>query len=203
MRCSRGYHIRITVQRKSELPQSQPQVADSFIPSRLFQRLPAHRVRKKPPVDQCNPQSKPPNRDYRFGPIQIDWVDFEDMNKVPFTVGKERETKGGSTIVRFVVMVQEPYTKAGTLQAIFVPQTRNKSGTTNLPEGIVHVFRESAAKNTSQEVEVVPPSPSPANDDSDGVMLGVLAVPAYMTPSDFLTFVAPAAQGMAHLRLIR
>ena len=33
--------------------------------------------------------------------------------------------------------------------------------------------------------------------------MGVLAVPSWMTPSDFLTFVAPAADGMAHLRLIR
>ncbi|KAG6890969.1 hypothetical protein C0992_011728 [Termitomyces sp. T32_za158] len=205
MRCSRGYHIRIIVQRKAELSQSQPQAADSFIPSRLFQRLPAHRVRKKgPPVDQYSPQTKLSNRDYRFGPIRIDWVDFEDMSKAPFTLGKERETRG-STIVCFVT-VQEPYARAGTLQAVFVPHTRSKSGTTNLPEGIVHVFRESATRNTSQKVEVVPP-PSPSttseDSDSDGVLLGVLAVPAYMTPSDFLTFVAPAAQGMAHLRLIR
>ncbi|KAG6867996.1 hypothetical protein C0993_008603 [Termitomyces sp. T159_Od127] len=186
MRCSRGYHIRIIVQRREELSRSQPQAADFFIPSRLFQRLPAHRVRRKrPPVDQYNPQSESSNRDYRFGPIQIDWVDFEDMSKAPFTVGRERETKGG------------------TLQAIFVPHTRSKSGTTNLPEGIVHVFRESATRKTPQEIEAVPPSPSTVNEDSDGVLLGVLAVPAYMTPSDFLTFVAPAAQGMAHLRLIR
>lgn len=34
-------------------------------------------------------------------------------------------------------------------------------------------------------------------------MMGVLAVPAWMTPSDFLAFVAPAADGMAHLRMIR
>lgn len=37
----------------------------------------------------------------------------------------------------------------------------------------------------------------------DGLTLGVLAVPAWMTPSDFLAFVAPAAEGMSHLRLIR
>jgi BRCA1-associated protein len=41
------------------------------------------------------------------------------------------------------------------------------------------------------------------NADSDGYMLGVLAVPSWMTPSDFLAFVAPAQEGMAHLRMIR
>ena len=34
-------------------------------------------------------------------------------------------------------------------------------------------------------------------------MMGVLAVPSWMTPSDFLAFVAPAADNIAHLRLIR
>jgi BRCA1-associated protein len=34
-------------------------------------------------------------------------------------------------------------------------------------------------------------------------MVGVLAVPSWMTPSDFLAFVAPAEEGMAHLRMIR
>ena len=41
------------------------------------------------------------------------------------------------------------------------------------------------------------------NADSDGYMVGVLAVPSWMTPSDFLAFVAPAQEGMAHLRMIR
>lgn len=40
-------------------------------------------------------------------------------------------------------------------------------------------------------------------DDTDGVMLGVLAVPSWMTPSDFLAFVAPAVEGIGHLRIIR
>lgn len=39
--------------------------------------------------------------------------------------------------------------------------------------------------------------------DEDGIMLGVLAVPSWMTPSDFLAYVAPAAQGMSHIRMIR
>lgn len=34
-------------------------------------------------------------------------------------------------------------------------------------------------------------------------MLGVLAVPPWMTPSDFLAFVAPAVEGIGHLRIIR
>ncbi|KAG6865706.1 hypothetical protein C0991_012522 [Blastosporella zonata] len=180
---TRGYHIHVVFDKKSEISQSQPQAADTFVPSRLFQHLPAHKSRRIRPTYQ----TRPGNTDYRFGLIQIDWVDFEDMSKAPVhTVGKERDN-GRVT---------------GTVQATFVPHTRTKYGTTNLPEGTVHVFRDCADKYTPQELEQTSP-PSSNTDDADGVMLGVLAVPAYMTPSDFLTFVAPAAEGMAHLRLIR
>ena len=38
-----------------------------------------------------------------------------------------------------------------------------------------------------------------ADDDT----LAVLAVPSWMTPSDFLSFVEPAAEGIVHLRMIK
>lgn len=41
------------------------------------------------------------------------------------------------------------------------------------------------------------------NADSDGYMIGVLAVPSWMTPSDFLAFVAPAQEDVSHLRMVR
>jgi BRCA1-associated protein len=44
---------------------------------------------------------------------------------------------------------------------------------------------------------------APIDDAADGIMLGVLAVPPWMTPSDFLAFVAPVVDGIAHLRIIR
>ncbi|VDC00970.1 unnamed protein product [Peniophora sp. CBMAI 1063] len=101
----------------------------------------------------------------------------------------------------------------GPAVASFTP-IRTKSGTADLPEGIVRVFRE-----TAQRAPEEPRSPSAQSEpfespiasrdvllegaDADGVTLGVLAVPAWMTASDFLTFVAPAQEGMAHLRMIR
>jgi BRCA1-associated protein len=87
-----------------------------------------------------------------------------------------------------------------------VPHTRKKVGSTNLPEGTVHVFRDGAGKPTPEELaaKVDEMSLTEAFDgDSDGIMLGVLAVPAWMTPSDFLDFVAPAVEGISHLRIIR
>jgi BRCA1-associated protein len=73
-----------------------------------------------------------------------------------------------------------------------MPDTRTKSGSTNLPEGTLHLFRDTATKPSHREP-----------GSSDRVILAVLAVPSWMTPSDFLAFVAPVAEGMAHLRIIR
>lgn len=66
-------------------------------------------------------------------------------------------------------------------------------GTATLSEGIVRLFREGS---TGSDAET-----SVAQDD--GTMLAVLAIPIYMTPADFLTYVAPADEGLAHLRLVR
>lgn len=86
------------------------------------------------------------------------------------------------------------------------------SGTTDFPEGIVHIFRE-APKSRPDETSPNLPStstlktiPPPAGNflvSDDQTLVAVLAVPSWMSPSDFLAFVAPAAESMAHLRLIR
>lgn len=103
----------------------------------------------------------------------------------------------------------------GTATAAFVPTARSKSGSTNLPEGIVHVYRElsivpkastSTGASTSTEASTstsIPNVVEETQDSTDSVMLAVLAVPSWMTPSDFLAFVAPAAESITHLRMIR
>lgn len=85
----RGYHIRIVVQRKSELPLSQTQPGDYFVPTSLFQQLPAQKPKS---TARKNVLYNAASKDYRFGPLQIDWVNFEDMSKASYsTVGKGRE----------------------------------------------------------------------------------------------------------------
>lgn len=109
---------------------------------------------------------------------------------------------------------------AATPVAIFTPSTISSTGTTNLPDGIVHIFRERGAA-LSSNLQTSSASKAPQaevgtsnlsfqakeqtneNSEQDVTTVAVLAVPAWMTPSDFLAFVAPAAEGMQHLRLIR
>lgn len=45
--------------------------------------------------------------------------------------------------------------------------------------------------------------PNAESGPEDGVLMAVLAVPSWMTPSDFLAFVAPVSEDLAHLRIIR
>ncbi|KAF9221389.1 BRCA1-associated protein [Gyrodon lividus] len=176
----RGYHIQIIVQKNAEISRSHPHVVDTLVPRSLFQHLPSQPPK---PTSRTNALFNPAHKDYRFGPIRLDWIDFENMNTAVYT-GKEKDG------VR--------------VAATFVPHVRTKSGSTNLPEGVVHVYRD-CDKGPDSEGLVSMSSGSPERETTpeDGVTLGVLAVPAWMTPSDFLAFVAPATEGMAHLRLVR
>jgi BRCA1-associated protein len=97
-----------------------------------------------------------------------------------------------------------------TTSATFVPSP-HVSGSTNLPDGIVHIFRAEPTRPSHTPSLSAASEPSASNDPLsrgntekwDGVTLGVLSVPSWMTPADFLAFVAPAAEGLKHLRIIR
>ncbi|KAH9479491.1 RING finger protein ETP1-like protein [Psilocybe cubensis] len=179
----RGYHIRISLDPEPKTLRTN--LPDLFIPATLFQPLPSHSAKS---TVRRNTLSRPiqKKKDYRFGPIAIDWVDFDHMRPMMLSA-KERPRSRGPA------------------EATFVPHTRSKSGTTNLPEGTVHIFRDGSSKPTTEELEakVSKMALTDPAADSDGIMLGVLAVPSWMTPSDFLEFVAPAVDGIAHLRIIR
>ncbi|KAJ7746861.1 hypothetical protein DFH07DRAFT_889398 [Mycena maculata] len=167
----RGYHIRISVHLKAGGNPS-----DTFTPGSVFAKLPAQPPK---PTARRNALYNPRNKDYRFGPIRLDWVDF-GMSDKPASYGKAREHG----------------------RATFIPKEGTESGSTNLPEGTIHLFREGS---TPSEDHLKASSSSVTSDspEFDGVMLGVLAVPSWMAPSDFLAFVAPAAEGITHLRIIR
>lgn len=74
-----------------------------------------------------------------------------------------------------------------------------------MPEGVVHVFRDAENKQSFEDLERQTQNLSldQSATDDNGVILAVLAVPPWMTPSDFLNFVAPVADGIAHLRIVQ
>lgn len=212
-------------------------ISDQFVPTSLFEPLPSHPPRttaRRNTVHHPNqgPESsrdigKSPERlDFRLGPLRVDWVDFEEPLPMESpvtkknTVGKEREGKARGVYCTAYThscssgnnFLSLPIISGGPATASFIP-SRSKSGSTNLPEGIVHIYREPPTSTYAKAASgsASPPLPPPVaipgksteSAEPDGVLMGVLAVPSWMTPSDFLTFVAPAAEGMAHLRMIR
>ena len=201
----RGYHIRIVLYPKSNPSSLKLNINDSlsFIPTSLFQQLPAQKPRQ---TTRQNALHNSKQKDYRYGPIRLDWVEFDKMS-TGVVIGKEKEPSRGkqSEQVRFEPALIKSL--EGTATATFVPHARTKEGSTNLPEGTVHVYREASSKarpslEASTSAAAIPLAVEAA-DDPGGMMLAVLAVPSWMTPSDFLTFVAPAAEGISHLRMIR
>ncbi|PPQ62858.1 hypothetical protein CVT24_006256 [Panaeolus cyanescens] len=176
----RGYHIRILVNKEK----SSNRNSESFIPASLFQHLPSHSYKSSIRRNTFS-RSLPKDIDYRFGPISIDWTDFDYMSTA--ASGKEKSHSKGHA------------------EATFVPHTHTKSGTTNLPEGTVHIFRDGSSRPSMKELEsqVAGLSLGDTLESEDGIMLAVLAVPSWMTPSNFLEFIAPAEGGISHLRIIR
>ncbi|KIY48133.1 zf-UBP-domain-containing protein [Fistulina hepatica ATCC 64428] len=163
----RGYHICIALQRPSH--PSPGATETDFVPIDLFQQFPSHTPKS---TSRRHALYNYNNKDYRFGPLRVDWTDM--TMESAFQSGKARQ---------------------GPPTATFVSNPNTTSGSSNLPEGVIHIYRDSPDPDVEQTVANYPPD--------SGVMLAVLAVPPWMTPSDFLAFVSPAAQGISHLRMIR
>ncbi|KAF9453593.1 zf-UBP-domain-containing protein [Macrolepiota fuliginosa MF-IS2] len=178
-----GYHIIISVN-TADSSSTKTHGIPTFTPKHIFQRLPRH----KPSLPhRQNTINHGDGKDCRTGPLQIDWMDFETEatgRRQSISTGKERERR------------------RGPVEATFVPSSRSKSGSTNLPEGIVHIFRDGGNRPAPEDLAQAASEALPESEDA-GVTLGVLAVPSWMTPSDFLTFISPAVESIAHLRLIR
>lgn len=188
----RGYHIKIILHRKQD-----PSQSFLFIPADLFQKLPAHEIeypKRRNTITAEHP-------DYRRGLVRVDWMEFEDPKKANQIALKEKERGRGRS--QLMLSFESLFSvDLGTLEAIFWPHAGSKIGSTNLSEGTIHLYRDSASKPSQDQVKNAASS-STLLTESDEVMLGVLAVPAWMTPSDFLAFVAPATEGITHLRIIR
>ena len=85
----RGYHVRIVL----HLPPSNSQKTktNAFIPLSLWQPLPTHTLKS---TARRNATFNPRGKDYRLGPIALDWVDLDNMTATPFA---SRDPKGEFT----------------------------------------------------------------------------------------------------------
>ena len=80
-RAMRRYIIHITLH-KTDNYLSSSDDDNAFIPAFLFQQLPAQKAK---PTTRKRSASISSHKDYRFGHICIDWMDFEDMSKATYS----------------------------------------------------------------------------------------------------------------------
>ncbi|OSX64221.1 hypothetical protein POSPLADRAFT_1137301 [Postia placenta MAD-698-R-SB12] len=213
----RNYHIRISLQTPPP-PASTASTSYSertlgpdsptFTPKSIFESLPSHS--RRAPTRRYTLTAPGHNRhdspsdvnDYRFGPITIDW---SDCHFNPMSLSAPKKTGAGKE-------KELNRSKRGAATFIPRPAPNQISGTTHLPGGVVHIYRDNLTSADAPESIPVSQShngsqPQGSSTETDpcstGLVLAVLAVPSWMTPSDFLAFVAPAAEGIALLRMIR
>ncbi|KAI9142451.1 BRCA1-associated protein 2-domain-containing protein [Paraphysoderma sedebokerense] len=101
-----------------------------------------------------------------------------------------------------------PGNTAGPTIGLFVPV---HTGTTTIESGILHLYRDTSEIPTSpvnaHNNEKKTSTGTKLNDNSKsklgGTTLCVLAVPSYMTPRDFLSFVGQYQDSVSHFRIIR
>ena len=85
----RGYHIQIVLNPPRTFHQPHP---DSFVPASLFQPLPSHSPKSTLRRDTLSRANL--NKDYRTGPISIDWIDFEQMSSILHAGKRAKEGRG-------------------------------------------------------------------------------------------------------------
>ncbi|CAG8619905.1 3016_t:CDS:2 [Cetraspora pellucida] len=169
--------------------------------------VPSTIITSKPNFDKTH--------DFRFGKIEVEWFDnFEIIEAENMGENMNENQKSKSSSDKAVIPAGE-----------FIPL---KSGKTNFSYGVLHLYRDpseilsskddqgfirvgkndknnSGKQNSSgsnqNSVEKQEEFPGILNNEE--TILAVLAVPSFMSASDFLAFVAPVQRFVSHFRFIR
>jgi BRCA1-associated protein len=150
--------------------------------------------------------------DFRLGKVKIEWIDNQEpemsRNQRGYaSVVRGEDTASTSTAVPdalSVVDAQSP--PMGTITTV--------KGTSDFNYGIIHLYKDNggvliskasekpalAVESTSAETGT---SYTTEIDTHDGTVACVLAVPSYMSATDFLKFTAPVNQCVSHYRIIK
>ncbi|BFZ60516.1 hypothetical protein YB2330_001552 [Saitoella coloradoensis] len=126
--------------------------------------------------------------DQRPGPVSVDWMDYSAALK-----GENSEPKG----TKHGAPTRQPP------KGQFIPLNGAgkglESGTAELGIGIVHLYRSEDDEHPVPEALT-----TSQNLTEEDKVVAILAVPSYMTASDFLGFLTPEARdGVSHFRMIR
>lgn len=111
----------------------------------------------------------------------------------------ESSTSGPSNAVQWTTTSPRPATAQLQSKPRSPPRKSETAGRTELNWGVVHLFRESgAAAEASGEKDK-----RRAMDEDNGTVVGLVSVPGVLTAAAILTFISPALESIAQLRLLR
>lgn len=187
--------------REAEVPPSLSDIAQSLA-SEEQGHPHAHlaSVRSSPPA-YTSAESKAPDVDLRFGPIEIEFADATDSAS---TSSRSSVDQQRGPLAAFHAQSTFSIDDVAPESAPARPSCDSfTTGSTDVTFGVVHLFRDrvDADRDAHDPQSFLPPPPQQAAEM--GTILAVLAVPATMTASDFLEFVEPAVGAISHLRMIR
>jgi BRCA1-associated protein len=167
-------------------PISLPAVAERSRPT-------SQNFRKKTKSEQKGKETLPHTHpDWRFGRVRVESVDMEttkSARRIPAQTAVSDSSLDAGT---------------GISKAQFVPL---KTKITEFGYGVVHLYRDSAEAprlfgSQLEEEKDSLAEQKPSQDDLTTV--SILAVPSYMTPSDFMGFVGEGTRNaVSHLRMVR
>ncbi|KAJ6262771.1 hypothetical protein Dda_1328 [Drechslerella dactyloides] len=159
--------------------------------------------------------------DYRFSVITIESI---NMASRPQTSNGSEMSSPGRVRGKSVSFADSVDSRFSSVKARYIPII---SSTANIGYGVVHLYRETAEtpgllatgvgsiEESHRDGAAEPAGPDTpvdttrdvdpsAGSNHESTVLAILAVPAYMTPSDFLGFVGDdAREAVSHFRLIR
>ncbi|KAJ2955539.1 hypothetical protein NQZ79_g8466 [Umbelopsis isabellina] len=177
--------------------------------------LPSQKEGSARPINDDSKNSKvlqsyhKPQPDFRLGKITVEWIDNQEQEMSQYKRGyasavRGEEAASTSTSSAPAPEVQSP--PMGTITTV--------KGLSDLNYGIIHLYKEHGGALVSKAIEssvnTLESTSAKADvshtteiDSYDGTMVCVLAVPTYMSATDFLKFTAPVNQCVSHYRIIR
>ena len=129
--------------------------------------------------------------DHRFGPISINWIE----NPTPI-MQTSPPTSPGLATSPSAFLPTSPRTFPASLPAL-PPRPPQTAGSTDLNYGIVHLYREAGADESTDKEK------DQAAAADDGTVVGLVSVPGILTAAWLLGFIAPALDSIAQIRMVR
>ncbi len=165
-----------------------------------------------------------PSKDWRIGDITIDWMDYppREIKSTNFLNGEGRDNNNMdhfsppsslSTLANPIDMdkIKTESSHDNDILLAYHPPTATAIGTSELGPGVIHLFKHPPPTETLARIEAekgfVEVEEEHERDEGaegeDGTLIGILAIPAWMRPSDFVDFAGECVGHMEGIRMIR